>query len=71
MQYESELSVSDLDLVLHKAMNALCENCRAIAYFSVKLLAIKVEELDLCRSLVLSNPVTYHEYLKCGSQVYH
>ena len=40
-------------------MNALCENCRAIAYCVVKLLAIKVEELDVCGSLVLSNPVTF------------
>ena len=41
-------------------MKALCENCRAIAYCVVKLLAIKVEELDVCGSLVLSNPVTFY-----------
>ena len=48
-----------MDFLLHKAMKALCENCRAIAYCVVKLLAIKVEELDVCENLVLSNPVTF------------
>ena len=56
-----------MDLLLHKAMEVLCENCRAIAYCIVKLLAIKVEELDVCGSLVLSNPVT-HIYSACSQQ---
>ena len=40
-------------------MKALCENCRVIVYCIVKLLAIEVEEVDVCGSLVLSNPATY------------
>ena len=40
-------------------MNALCENFMSIAYCIVKLQVIKVKELDVCGSLVLSNLVTY------------
>ena len=56
------LSVSNLDLLLYNAMKALCENCQSIAYCIVMLQVIKVKELDVCGSLVLSNPVTYLGY---------
>ena len=46
-------------------MKALCGNCRVKAYCVVKLLAIKVEELDVCGSLVLSNLVTYTTGFAC------
>ena len=52
------LSASNVDLLLYNAMNALCESCRSLAYCIVKLQVIKVKELDVCGSLVLSNPVT-------------
>ena len=53
------LSLSKVALLLHNAMKSFCENCRSNAYRVVKLQAVKVDELDVCGSLVLSNPVTY------------
>ena len=48
-----------LGQLLHHAVKELCENCRSIAYLVAKLQLVEVEELDVCGSLVLSNPVTY------------
>ena len=48
----SKLSLAHFDLLLHNAMKTYCENCRSIAYCMVKLQAVKLDELDVCGSLV-------------------
>jgi len=46
--------VSNFFLLFHEHMTKLCENSRSIAWCNIKLQLIKVEELDVCGSLVLS-----------------
>ena len=58
-QYRSMPSTSHLDLYFCNVMEALCKNCMSIAYWKVMLQLVKVKESDVCRSLVLSNSVTY------------
>ena len=53
-QYAIALQVS------HNAFIALCNNkSKLIANFHTELWSFKVVNLDVCGSLVLSNPVTY------------
>jgi len=55
-------SVSNFDLIIHYAMEELCESFRTIAYRVVKLQLVNV---NVCGSLVLSNSVT-----NIGDQLY-
>ena len=52
-------SVSNFHLLFYDHMTELRENFRLIARRDAKLQLNEVEKLDVCRSLVLSNPVTY------------
>ena len=45
----------------YKAIKELCENCRPITLSG----QITVDALDMCGSLVLSNPVTHIMYYRC------
>ena len=36
------------------------QNLKVIAYSYIELWSFKVTNLDVCGSLILSNPVTYH-----------
>ena len=42
-------------------MGTLGENSTLMTYSEVKLQLVKVQKLDVCGSLVLSNPVTYKQ----------
>ena len=47
-------------LLLHGAITV--QNLKVIAYSQIELWFFKVANLDVCGSLVLSNPVTYIVY---------
>ena len=58
-----------LNILFLYATTPLCKIFRSIAHSQTKLHCIKVRKLDVCESLVFSNPVTYvhmfmHTYLQ-------
>ena len=52
-------SVSNSHLLFYEDMKKLYENSGSVAWCDAKIQLIEVEELDVCGSLVLSNPATY------------
>ena len=63
-QCRSMLSASNFDLHFFTVMEALCQTFRSIACWNIMLQLVKVKELDVCGSQVLSNSVTNVLYQK-------
>jgi len=58
-KWQNVQSVWNFNMLLNNARGSMCRNPKSIECWIVKLQIVKVRELDVCGSLVLSNSVTY------------